>query len=55
MYNSLGQIVISLLNEVKESGVHKILFNASNLPSGIYYYKLVSPDKSQTKPMVLLK
>jgi hypothetical protein len=55
VYNSLGQIVMPLLNEVKESGVHKILFKASNLPSGIYYYKLISPGRSQTKPMVLLK
>jgi enterochelin esterase-like enzyme len=55
VYNSLGQIVMPLLNEVKESGVHKILFKASNLPSGIYYYKFISPGRSQTKPMVLLK
>ena len=55
IYNSLGQIVTSLLNEIKEVGVHKILFKAYNLPSGVYYYKLVLPDRSQTKPMVLLK
>jgi enterochelin esterase-like enzyme len=55
IYNSLGQIVMLLLDEVKGYGTHKILFKAANLPSGIYYYKLVLPDRSQTKPMVLLK
>jgi enterochelin esterase-like enzyme len=55
IYNSLGQIVVSLMSEVKEAGVHNIMFKASDLPSGVYYYRLILPDKDVTKSMILLK
>jgi hypothetical protein len=55
VYNSLGQKVATLVNSKKEAGKYKLNFNANNLPSGIYFYKLQSGNLSQTRKMILLK
>lgn len=55
VYNLLGQKVASLINSILSSGEHNVTFNASNLPSGMYLYKLTSGSYSITKKMVLLK
>ncbi len=55
IYNSLGAEVEVLLNEKKEAGKHRIDFNASDLPSGIYFYRLQAGNFIETKKMVLLK
>jgi photosystem II stability/assembly factor-like uncharacterized protein len=57
IYNVLGKEVLTLINEVKEPGSYKINFNAGNynLSSGIYFYRLITPDYNETKKMVLLK
>ncbi|MGD8781289.1 MAG: T9SS type A sorting domain-containing protein [Ignavibacteria bacterium] len=55
VYNSLGQKVSTLLNEVKTPGNYEIEFNGSNLASGVYFYKLTSGSFVQTNKMLLLK
>ncbi|MHA2101326.1 MAG: T9SS type A sorting domain-containing protein, partial [Candidatus Kariarchaeaceae archaeon] len=40
LYNALGEKVTELVNEVKQSGLHEVVFNAANFPSGIYFYKI---------------
>jgi hypothetical protein len=55
VYNTLGQEVMTLVNEVKESGSHSITFDASSLTSGAYFYKLETAQFSQTKKMLLAK
>jgi hypothetical protein len=55
VYNTLGQEVITLVNEVKESGAHSVTFDASVLTSGAYFYKLETAQFSQTKKMLLTK
>ncbi|MDH3268879.1 MAG: T9SS type A sorting domain-containing protein [Ignavibacteria bacterium] len=55
VYNSLGGEVATLVNEYKESGNYKINFDASNLSSGIYYYRLASNSFNEIKKMILLK
>ena len=55
VYNLLGQEVKSLVNEFKEAGPHTIIFDASNLTSGVYFYKLESAQFSQTRKMLLTK
>jgi len=55
VYNAIGQTVDILENGFKESGVYSISFNASNLPSGIYFYKIKAGEFSQIKKMILMK
>ena len=56
VYNILGQKVMDLINnEYVEAGIHKFKFNADNLASGIYIYKLTTDSWSDFKKMVLLK
>ncbi len=55
VYNVLGQKVATLLNKELSAGSYKYDFNASNLTSGIYFYKLQTENYSQTKKMMLLK
>ena len=55
IYNLLGEQVAELINETKDSGVHTINFDGSNLNSAIYLYKIESVDFVQTKKMTLIK
>lgn len=55
VYNILSQEVATLLDEYKHSGNYEIEFDASHLPSGIYFYRLSVGTYSQTKSMILLK
>lgn len=55
IYNSLGQKVATLLNKNINSGPHKVKFNASNLSSGIYYYKIQAGEFLSVKKMLLLQ
>lgn len=55
IYDALGKIVQSLVNEQQQAGRYNIPFNASNLPSGIYFYTMKSGSFSSTKKMLLLK
>lgn len=55
IYNSLGQKVETLVNKMMQAGVHKIIWNAHNVPSGVYFYKITINNFSQMNKMVLLK
>lgn len=55
IYNSIGESISVLVNEVKPSGKYKINFVADNLPSGVYFYRLTSNTKTITNKMILLK
>lgn len=55
VYNSLGSEVSTLVNENQNPGSYTVEFDAGNLPSGIYYYRLSSSGFSVTKKMVVLK
>jgi len=54
VYDVLGNVVATLVNEDKSAGNYEIEFNASNLSSGIYYYRLVAGSFTDTKKMNLL-
>jgi photosystem II stability/assembly factor-like uncharacterized protein len=55
IFDITGKEIRTLVNESLEPGTYKISFNAINLPSGIYYYKLISREYSITKKMLLIK
>jgi hypothetical protein len=55
VYNALGQTVKVLVNGFKNAGNYSFNFNASDLPSGIYFYKLEAGQFSQVKKMMVIK
>ena len=55
IFDVLGREVSVLVNEFIKPGVYETDFDASRLPSGVYFYKLISGDFSETKKMILLK
>ncbi|MGE5679514.1 MAG: phosphodiester glycosidase family protein [Bacillota bacterium] len=61
IYNSIGKLVRILDNSVQNAGYHVKIFNAENIPSGIYFYQIEaittdgSKDFREIKKMLLLK
>jgi choice-of-anchor A domain-containing protein/uncharacterized repeat protein (TIGR01451 family) len=55
VYNMLGQEVATLVDNDLSSGIHKVNFDANNLSSGIYVYKLVGNKVNLSKKMILMK
>jgi hypothetical protein len=55
IYNSLGQLVETLVDKEMESGYHEVNFNASKLASGVYLYQLQVQDFISVKKMLLIK
>jgi hypothetical protein len=55
LFDVLGNEVATLVNEEKDAGRYSVEFNASNLPSGIYFYRLRAGSFTETKKMILLR
>jgi len=55
VFSSLGQRIAVLVNEQKPAGEHTFQFNAQNLASGVYLYRIITPEFSQTRLMNLVK
>lgn len=55
IYNILGKEMFTLVDEFKKANSYKVEFNSTDLPSGIYFYTIISGNFSQTKKMVFLK
>ncbi|HCY77106.1 MAG TPA: hypothetical protein DHV28_14380 [Ignavibacteriales bacterium] len=53
--NAIGEEIAVLVNQTQEQGYHQLDFNASNLPSGVYFYSLQTDNFSETKKMLLMK
>jgi len=55
VFDVLGQEVKTLVNEYKQAGTYNVRFDASELPSGVYFYKITSGDFTSTKKLTLIK
>ena len=55
LYNILGELVSTISDGLFEAGYHQVTFNAENLTSGVYIYRLESNEIVQTKKMMYLK
>ena len=55
IYDILGREVMTLVNEFRTAGSYTVDFNAANLASGVYFYRIKSGDFTNTKKMVLMK
>ena len=55
IYNMLGKEIATLITDTKDAGYYTIDFNASDLSSGVYYYRLESESFTDVKKMILVK
>ncbi len=55
IFDITGREVETLVNEQLKPGTYEVTFDGSNLPSGVYFYKLSTGNYSNTKKLILLK
>jgi hypothetical protein len=55
VYNIIGQEVATLVNEIQSSGYKSVTFDATNLASGAYYYRLQTDNFTAVKKMMIMK
>jgi hypothetical protein len=55
VFNTLGQQVAALVDEVQDAGVHNVEFNGSNLASGVYFYRIQAGSFTEAKRLLLLR
>jgi len=55
VYNLIGEKVATLLNEAEEAGYKSVTWDASEVSSGVYFYKLTAGDLTEVKRMTLLR
>ena len=55
IFNTLGEEIETLVNEEKAVGTYELTWNAANIPSEVYFYRLQAGDFVQTRKMILLK
>jgi hypothetical protein len=55
IYDLLGREVAILVNKVKPPGIYEVQWNATTMPSGVYFYRLQAGSHAKTKMMTLLK
>ena len=55
VFNLAGQEMATLVNERREAGAHTVQWNASGLPSGVYFYRLQVGKFEETKKLILLR
>jgi hypothetical protein len=54
-FDVLGREVATIVDEVRPAGVYTVRWDASSLPSGVYYYRLRAGEFTDSKKMVLMK
>ena len=55
VYDVTGNEIAVLVNEERAPGDHFVTFDASNLPGGVYFYRMQADGYTSTKKLVLLK
>ena len=55
VYDMLGRLVRTLIEEPQNVGIHSLTFNATSLSSGVYFYKLTAGSFVETKKLILIK
>jgi len=55
VYDRLGREVVTLVDESQTAGTYTVQFDAANLPSGTYFYRIKTPSKTEVRKMVFEK
>ncbi len=55
VFNTLGEVITTLVNETNSAGVYEVNWNASNLASGVYLYRIHAESVSDSKEFTIVK
>ncbi len=55
VYDAIGNQVATLVNEIKPAGTYEVVFDASNLSNGVYFYEIKAGNFTATKKLILMK
>ena len=55
IYNLLGQNIETLVDQVQTAGIQRVVWNAADVPTGVYFYRLETGEFTQTRKMLLAK
>jgi hypothetical protein len=55
IYNAIGEKIATLVDGMKEAGNHQVSFNADNLPSGLYFCRMIADKFTTTRKMMLMR
>ena len=55
VFDAIGRRIAVPVNSVKDAGRHQVTFNAENLPSGVYFYRMIAGGHLMSGRMILLK
>ncbi|MCK5086513.1 MAG: T9SS type A sorting domain-containing protein, partial [Melioribacteraceae bacterium] len=55
VFNIFGQVIATLVDEVMDQGAYRVEFDATNLPTGVYLYRIEMGNYHQTMKMILTK
>ena len=55
VYDALGKEVMLLVNENLQAGIYETDLDASNIPSGVYFYRIEAKGYIETKKMIVVK
>ncbi len=55
VFNLLGEEIKVLVNKYQKAGYYNLVFDGVNIPSGVYFYKIIIGDFSETKKMLIIK
>jgi hypothetical protein len=55
VFNTLGKEVATLVNEKISAGYYEVTFDATNYPTGVYFYKLTADNFTETKKLIFIK
>jgi hypothetical protein len=55
VYDVLGNEIATLVNELKDAGYHQVQFDAQNISSGVYFYRLTAGNFTSIKKMILIR
>jgi len=55
VYDILGRDVVTLIDEKKSAGMYSVTFNAHNIPSGVYFYRIKAGNFASVKKLMVVK
>ncbi len=55
VFNTLGELVSTLVNDTEEAGYHDVMLDGTNLASGVYFYRLTAGSFAQTRKLLIVK